>query len=107
MYGLFLKIINVPTNPLYKTKKRVGCILCPMSPVHQKKQDLLEYPYVRKKWIDAIKIMINNHYREVLRQQYSEISDDDFAECVFDAWIENIPLKQLLSGRFLQFKLDL
>lgn len=103
----FLEIVKVPTNPLYKTDKRVGCILCPMANVHQKKTQILKYPYVKKKWIDAIKIMINNNYRKDLRQQYSEISDDDFAECVFDTWIAEIPLKQLLSDRFLQLKLDL
>lgn len=44
----FLVIINVPTNPLYKTFKRVGCILCPMANLHHKKQNLLKYPYVKK-----------------------------------------------------------
>lgn len=104
----FLVIINVPTNPLYKTSKRVGCIFCPMANLHHKKQNLLKYPYVKKKWVDAVKIMLNeNKYRYNLRQQYSEISDDDFAECIVDAWIKEIPLKQFLSDKFLQFKLDL
>ena len=49
-------ILGVPHCELYdKGYKRIGCILCPMSSAKQKKREENDYPYVKRKWIEAIK----------------------------------------------------
>lgn len=35
--------------------KRIGCILCPMSQPKQKAKEMLRWPHVKRKWIEAIK----------------------------------------------------
>ena len=50
------KVCEVPHCELYdKGYHRIGCILCPMSSYKQKKKECLDFPYVKEKWIDAIK----------------------------------------------------
>lgn len=50
------KVCEVPHCELYdKGYHRIGCILCPMESYKQKKKECLDFPYVKEKWIDAIK----------------------------------------------------
>ena len=48
-------IAKVPHCSLYdKGDKRIGCILCPMSNLRQKRKDIQEHPHAKHKWIQAI-----------------------------------------------------
>lgn len=50
------KVCEVPHCELYdKGYRRIGCILCPMSSYKQKMKECQDFPYVKEKWIDAIK----------------------------------------------------
>ena len=50
------KVCEVPHCELYdKGYHRIGCILCPMSQYKQKLKECRDFPYVKAKWIDAIK----------------------------------------------------
>lgn len=50
------KVCEVPHCELYdKGYHRIGCILCPMASYKQKKKECRDFPYVKEKWIDAIK----------------------------------------------------
>ena len=49
-------VVKVPHCSLYdKGHRRIGCILCPMSNIHQKRRDIEEYPHAKRNWIKAIK----------------------------------------------------
>ena len=50
------KVCEIPHCELYdKGYRRIGCILCPMASYKQKKKECRDFPYVKEKWIDAIK----------------------------------------------------
>ena len=50
------KVCEVPHCELYDIGyHRIGCILCPMSNYKQKLKECQDFPYVKEKWIDAIK----------------------------------------------------
>lgn len=54
------EVLRVPHCELYdKGWKRIGCIMCPMSGVAQKKRELETYPHVYHRWIETIKAIRN------------------------------------------------
>ena len=53
-------IVAVPHCELYDppyNKKRIGCILCPMSSYKNKLQDCEDYPHIKAKWLKVIKLI--------------------------------------------------
>lgn len=60
----FSKAENIKQNPLYiqcgGTKKRLGCILCPMSRLEDKLNDLKDYPKIVECYIRAFDKMLEN-----------------------------------------------
>lgn len=55
-------IIKAPHCKLYdKGQHRIGCILCPMSQPKQKRMEIQRFPYVKEKWINAIKEIRKKH----------------------------------------------
>ena len=49
------EVVKVPHCELYdKGYKRIGCILCPMSNLKQKRREIKDFPYVKEKWLQAI-----------------------------------------------------
>lgn len=50
------EVVKVPHCELYdQGYKRIGCILCPMSPYKQKVKEMKDFPHVKRGWIKAIK----------------------------------------------------
>ena len=55
------KVVEVPHCELYDppyNRRRIGCILCPMSSHATKMRDLELYPYVKKKWLEVFEYFI-------------------------------------------------
>ena len=60
----FSKAENIKQNPLYiqcgGTKKRLGCILCPMARMEDRLNDLKDYPKIAECYIKAFDKMLKN-----------------------------------------------
>ena len=60
----FSKAENIKQNPLYiqcgGTKKRLGCILCPMARIEDRINDLKDYPKIAECYIKAFDKMLEN-----------------------------------------------
>lgn len=60
----FSKVENIKQNPLYiqcgGTKKRLGCILCPMARMEDRLNDLKDYPKIVACYIKAFDKMLEN-----------------------------------------------
>lgn len=53
-------VVEVPHCELYDSpynKTRIGCILCPMSSYKNKLQDCKDYPHIKDKWLNVIKLI--------------------------------------------------
>lgn len=58
------KVVCVPHCDLYDQGwHRIGCVCCPMSQHKQKVREIELYPYVKKKWIEAIKAIRRGGYQ--------------------------------------------
>jgi len=67
------EVVRVEHCELYdKGYRRIGCILCPMSSHSQKIREIKDFPYVKQKWLQAIKkIRAGGNYMEnVLQEPY-------------------------------------
>lgn len=60
----FSRVENIKQNPLYiqcgGTKKRLGCILCPMARMEDRLNDLKDYPKIAECYIKAFDKMLEN-----------------------------------------------
>lgn len=60
----FSKIENIQQNPLYTecggTKKRLGCILCPMAKLSERENEMKEYPKIAEAYVKAFDRMLEN-----------------------------------------------
>lgn len=65
------EVVKVPHCELYdKGYHRIGCIMCPMSSHKQKLKEMRDFPYVKAKWIEAIKkIRMGGYHKANLPQQ--------------------------------------
>lgn len=77
--------------------KRIGCILCPMSNYKQKKKDINRYPHVERKWIEAIRKLIENGY---IRRNFD---DPEFG---FRWWLSGESFDKFYAKEVLQKKID-
>ena len=94
----FLNGNNIPHCKLYdEGYKRIGCILCPMSPYRQKVKEMKRYPHVKRKWMETIQWLIDNGY---LNHNFSD------AETGFRWWISGKSFKQFYADEFLQQKIN-
>jgi phosphoadenosine phosphosulfate reductase len=80
-------------------KKRIGCILCPMSSYKSCREDIKRYPHVKHKWIQTIQKLIDMEYIT-----HSKLKED--AEIGFNWWISKKSYNQFYSDEFLQQKID-
>ena len=94
----FLNGNNIPHCKLYdEGYKRIGCILCPMSPYRQKVKEMKRYPHVKRKWMETIQWLIDNGY---INHNFSD------AETGFRWWISGKSFKQFYADEFLQQKIN-
>lgn len=56
------EVVKVPHCELYDHGyKRIGCILCPMSSLKQKRREMMEFPHVKRNWLKTIKLIRGGH----------------------------------------------
>ena len=102
-------VVKVEHCALYdKGHRRIGCIFCPMANIKEIRRCEKEYPHQRKRWIDTIKIMLNNGCFNNIDQyiNMSQFSQDEKAEIIFDWWISKINLKDYVVNRFKQLSIN-
>lgn len=116
----FLDAIGASHCKLYdQGRTRIGCILCPYSSRKNKLEDIEKFPYVKAKWIDAIKrIRIIYKDKGILNENsvyYDAIGgnvrcaglteedrEEKIAQDVFDWWISGKSTKKWAHDRFAQ-----
>lgn len=100
-------IIKAPHCKLYdEGKTRIGCIMCPMASLKQTQKDIEKYPYVKKKWIEAIKKMMRNGRFNSKYTDNPNATEDEIAENIFDYWISKESYNKWYAKKFLQQKID-
>ena len=81
----FSKVENIKQNPLYiqcgGTKRRLGCVLCPMARFEDKLNDIKDYPRIAESYIKAFDRMIAAMPNKPKWQSGEE---------VFDWWVYHI-----------------
>ena len=81
----FSKVENIQQNPLYiqcgGTKRRLGCVLCPMARFEDKLNDIKDYPRIAESYIKAFDRMIAAMPNKPKWQSGEE---------VFDWWVYHI-----------------
>lgn len=130
------KVVCVPHCELYDQGwHRLGCICCPMSNRKQKQKELELYPYVKRKWLNAIKLIRiqggvsqNEHTHRSTHTrrggQWASLgarkelwgvsltlkdipnADDIIAENIFDWWISGKNYEAWYAEKFLQRKIE-
>lgn len=116
----FLDAIGAEHCKLYNEgRKRIGCILCPYSSRKNKLGDIEKFPYVKAKWIDAIKRIRIIYKDKGIQNENSvfydaiggnvrcaglpeEEGDEKIAQDVFDWWISGKSAKKWAHDRFAQ-----
>ena len=122
-------IMKAPHCKLYdEGRSRIGCILCPMASYRQKLEDIKRFPYVKYKWINAIKEI---RRRGVIKEGFiwwsmpsdefsgvagtchtssgvhaGQYTEDEIAEAIFDWWISGKSYKQWYAEKYLQLKIN-
>lgn len=77
--------------------RRIGCILCPMSSLRQKRREMEEYPHVRKKWLETIRWLMDNKWLE---------HKSSTAEDTLEWWISGKSFGEWYADKYLQQKMD-
>lgn len=79
----FSKVENIKQNPLYiqcgGTKRRLGCVLCPMARFEDKLNDIKDYPRIAEAYVMAFDRMLTN----MPKKTFSWKNGQD----VFDWWV--------------------
>ena len=100
-------IIKAPHCKLYdEGQTRIGCIMCPMASLKQIKKDIENFPYVKKKWIEAIKEMMRNGKFDYKYTDNPNATEDEIAENIFDYWISRKSYNKWYADKFLQQKIN-
>ena len=81
----YLRKGNYPHNPMYDMGyHRVGCIGCPMASYRQKKKEFSDFPYFKKKYIEAFDECIKKRIADGRPNKENWISGKD----MYDWWVE-------------------
>ena len=91
----FLENRNIKVCELYKTRKRIGCVGCPMSPKSMR-QDFRDMPNFKKAYINTVQKLIND------KNKYLEFES---AEDVINWWSSGLPRAVYLANK-TQYKIN-
>jgi len=83
----FIKEKDLPINPCYKTRRRVGCVFCPFAPTRQLKRAAMEKPKQFAALLHNLQKFIDNTSEKGLIKQF------DTAEEYFFWWVEKENIK--------------
>lgn len=93
----FLNGNGIPHCRLYdEGRRRIGCILCPMSSRKAKAADIRRWPHVRRNWLKTIRWLVDNGWGHNFPD----------AETGFRWWTSGKPFREFYADEFLQGKLD-
>ena len=94
----FLNSNGIPHCGLYDQGHiRIGCILCPMSPLRQKRKEIEHWPHVKQSWLKTIQWLIDNGY---VNHNFTD------AETGFRWWISGKSFAQFHADEFQQQKIN-
>lgn len=101
-------IIKAPHCKIYdEGQTRIGCIMCPMASLKQTKKDIKKFPYVKKKWIDAIKeIRRMGGFYVYQFTNNPNATEDEISENIFEYWVSKKSYNKWYADKFLQQKID-
>lgn len=123
-------VMEVPHCELYDppyNRKRIGCIMCPMSSRKMLLQDVNDYPHIKHKWLKTIELIRGGRCRlegvwnivtpkgiggntpfcaSPEKGLTEEQRDEWVCEQIFDWWISKKPYIKWFTERFLQQKID-
>jgi phosphoadenosine phosphosulfate reductase len=91
----FLKSRGIESCELYKNRKRIGCVGCPMNPKSMR-QDFREMPNFKKAYINTVQKLIDE------KGKYSEFPS---AEDVVDWWASGLSRKKWFANKS-QYKIE-
>lgn len=76
----FIRERNLPINPCYKTRNRVGCMFCPYASKREAQQDAINYPkYAENIKKEIATLIASDKFKSV--QKYKPTADE-----IFDWW---------------------
>lgn len=94
-------VLQVPHCELYDppyNQHRIGCILCPMANKKQKLRDCELFPYVKRKWLNTIDLLIGVGYLSDAQKFYQhQVSHEDFVQAMFDWWVDGRSWAEFIS----------
>lgn len=94
-------VVEVPHCELYDppfNQHRIGCILCPMSGRRQKERDCQLFPWVKKKWLEVIDLLVGGGYLSDAQKFYMHtVPREEFLEAMFDWWIDGRSWAEFIS----------
>lgn len=101
-------IIKAPHCKIYdEGQTRIGCIMCPMASLKQTQKDIKKFPYVKKKWIDAIKeIRRMGGFYVYQFTNNPNATEDEISENIFEYWVSKKSYNKWYADKFLQQKID-
>ncbi len=76
--------------------RRIGCVLCPMETMRDKRRDMARYPHVREKWMEVIRRLIGD----------GSITKFTDPERFFRWWISNESYDRFMADNVFQQTID-
>lgn len=102
-------VVKVPHCELYdKGRKRIGCILCPISRMSELRRDCKDYPHAKHRWLETIKEMRRRGFMRNIDEYIdtSVYTEDEMSEYVFDWWIKGESVNKYVADTFLQQQIN-
>jgi phosphoadenosine phosphosulfate reductase len=96
----FLALRGIKACDLYQTQSRIGCIGCPMQYYKSQRNELNQYPNVKKAYINTCQKVIDNNPESGFAKRFK--SGDDAIRW----WTSGLPIRKYIAERDLQTKIN-